>query len=178
MRRKAAVKSSRTRHGSVLKNGQKNASVLVRPIRLADFEFIRDLSSTIEGYTVPPPYVLWMFRRFQRELCLIAEGPTREPLGYMLAMSAGVHSNEIFIWQLATTFKGQRLRTSSSLASHVRELVRKRGIRRITFTAVLDSAAMRSIASLAYEMFGRRQATGARLPRSISANEREFHLLP
>src|SRR5258706_13912727 len=99
MRRKPVVKSSRTSRGSVLKNGQRNAPVLVRPIRPSDFGFIRDMAATIEGYTVPPPYVLWMLGRLPGELCLIAEDRAQEPLGYMLAMSVGLQSNEVFIWQ-------------------------------------------------------------------------------
>jgi len=172
------AKASPTSDRSVSRNERSNATVHVRPVRLSDFGFIRDLSATIDGYTVPPLYVLWMFRRFEVELCLIAESPTQELVGYMLAMSAGTHSNEIFIWQLATTFKGQRLRAGASLARHVRKLARKRAIQRITFTAVPDSAATRSIACLAKEAFGSTLSTGRRLPRSISVKEREFYLLP
>ena len=73
---------------------------------------------------------------------------------------------------------GMRLRAGTGLASHVRKFVKKHGIQRITFTAVPDSAATRSIASLAKQMFGRTLTTGARLPRSISSREREFYLLP
>jgi hypothetical protein len=174
MRRKTGVQPSQKDGGHTKRNGL----VLVRPVRLSDFEFIRGLSSTINGYTVPPPYILWMFMRFQGELCLIAEDACQEPLGYTLATSAGIGSTEIFIWQLATNYRGQRLRAGTALASHVRKLVKKHGIERITFTAVPDSAGTISIASLAKQMFGRAPRMGARLPRSISATEREFHLLP
>jgi hypothetical protein len=173
MRRKTDVQPSQKDGGHTKRNGL----VLVRPVRLADFQFIRGLSSKISGYTVPPPYILWMLTRYQGELCLIAEDASREPLGYMLAMSTGFGSSEIFIWQLATDYRGQRLRAGTALASHVRRLVEKHGIERITFTAVPDSAGTKSIASLAKQMFGRTPKIGARLPGSISATEREFHLL-
>src|ERR1700676_806202 len=107
MRRKTDVHPSHKDGGGVLNDAKGNGPVLVRPIRLSDFRFIRGLSATIDGYTVPPPYVLWMLGRFQGELCLIAEDPNREPLGYMLAMSVGLGSSEIFIWQLVTNFRGQ-----------------------------------------------------------------------
>jgi hypothetical protein len=174
MRRKAGVQPSQKDGGHTKRNGL----VLVRPVKLPDFQFIRGLSSTIGGYTVPPPYILWMLTRFQGELCLMAEDAAREPLGYMLAMTAGIGSTEIFIWQLATNYRGQRLRAGTALASHVRRLVKKYGIERITFTAVPDSVGTLSIASLAKQMFGRTPRMGARLPRSVSASEREFQLLP
>jgi hypothetical protein len=174
MRRKAGAQPSQKNRGHTKRNGL----ILVRQIRLSDFQFIRGLSSTIAGYTVPPPYILWMLTRFQGELCLLAEDASREPLGYMLATSAGIGSTEIFIWQLATNFRGRRLRAGTALASHVRRLVKKHGIERITFTAVPDSVGTISIASLAKQMFGRTPKMGASLPGRISSTEREFHLLP
>jgi hypothetical protein len=178
MRGKAISKPSQTASGFASTDVQTNATLLVRPIRRSDFTFIRELSKRIEGYTVPPPYVLWMLRRFQGELCLIVEGPTHKPLGYMLATSGGIRSSEMFIWQLAATFEGRRLRVSVKLASHVRKLVKKHSIQRITFTAVPDSGATRSIASLANQVFGRTLTAGSRLPKSVAASEREFYFLP
>jgi hypothetical protein len=177
MRRKTGVRSPQAERGVIIGTAVRNGPVLVRPIRLGDFPFIQGLSATIDGYTVPPSYILWMLGRFQSELCLIAEDSAQEPLGYMLAMSAGLGSSGIFIWQLATNFRGQRLRAGSMLANHVRKLVKKHCIEQITFTAVPDSAGTRAIASLAKQMFGRTLTKGARLPRSISASECEFHLL-
>jgi hypothetical protein len=174
MRRKADAQSTQKSGG----HKKRNPLVFVRPVRLSDFQFIQSLSSTIDGYTVPPPYILWMFTRFQGELCLLAEDASREPLGYMLATSAGIGSTEVFIWQLATNYRGQRLRAGTALASYVRRLVRKHGIERIAFTAVPDSLGAISIAHLAKRMFDRTPKMGGRLPGSISATEREFHILP
>jgi hypothetical protein len=178
MRRKTDVQPSHKAGDSGLKNAKGTSPVRVRAIRLSDFQFIRGLSATIQGYTVPPPYILWMLTRFQGELCLIAEDASQEPLGYMLAMSDGIASSEIFIWQWATNYRGQRVRAGNALASHVRKLVKKHGIERITFTAVPDSAGTKAIASLAKQTFAHPPRIGARLPRSISATEHEFHLLP
>jgi hypothetical protein len=174
MRRKTDVPPSQ-KYGD---HAKRKSLALVRPVRLSDFEFIRELSATIDGYTIPPLYILWMLTRFQGDLCFIAEDTSQEPLGYMLAMSAGIGSSEIFIWQFATNFRGQRLRAGTALASHVRRLVKKYGIERITFTAVPESAGTISITSLAKQMFGRTPKMGVPLPRSISATEHEFHLLP
>jgi hypothetical protein len=117
-----------------------------------------------------------MLHRFQGQLCLIAEDLAKEPLAYMLAISVGLKSGEIFVWQFASNFRGQRLGASISLASYIRKLVKKHGIERITFTAVPDSPSAISIASLADQMFGRSPTKGARLPK-FCASEREFHLL-
>src|SRR5437660_11968394 len=107
MRRKTDVQPSQKAGDSGLNNAKGTRAVRVRAISLADFKFIRRLSATIQGYTVPPPYILWMLMRFQGDLCLIVEDGSQEPLGYMLAMSAGIASSEIFIWQFATNYRGQ-----------------------------------------------------------------------
>jgi len=100
-----------------------------------------------------------MLTRFQCELCLLAEDASREPLGYMLQPVREL-GQQIFIWQLATNYRGQRLRAGTALASHVRRLVKKHGIERIAFTAVPDSVGAISIAHLAKKMFDRTPKMG------------------
>jgi len=155
----------------------KAAGVSVRPMRFSDFEFIRDLTVKIDGYTVPPLYVLWMLRRFHGEFCLIAEGPRKERLGYMLAMVTGIPSRRVFIWQFASTFHGQRVQTATSFARHVHKLVKKHGIDELVFTAEPRSSGTRSIKRLSRLIFGCTPRAGSRLPKSISPREQEYHIL-
>lgn len=176
MRRRTNIWPSRKAEANVSGNANEARAIRVRAIRLSDFQFIRELSATIYGYTVPPPYILWMLKRFHGTLCLIAEDESKNRLGYMLGMNVGIASNEIFIWQWATNYRGQRLRAANALAGHIRKLVKKYSIERITFTALPNSPSTKAVASLAKQMFGHTPKVGARIPRLISATEREFHL--
>lgn len=155
---------------------RKSVTVLVRPMRLSDFEFVRDLSAKIDGYTVPPLYVLWMLREFHAELCLIAESSRKERLGYMLAMATGLNSRRLFIWQFASTFQGQRILAATSFAKQVQKLVKKYGIKELVFTAEPNSGATRSIRRLSKQIFERTPRPGSRLPRAISQREQEYYI--
>src|ERR1019366_5719000 len=79
------------------------ASVIVRPLVPGDFEFVRSLAATVPGYTVCPPYVLWMLSRLHGHFCAVAMARDQSRLGYLLAMSASDPSDAVFVWQLAAT---------------------------------------------------------------------------
>ena len=147
------------------KRRQNVETVLVRPIEVSDFDFIRTLASKTKGYTLPPRYILWTLCRFQGELGAIAEEPGSAPVGYLLALPVGIHSDAIFVWQLATTFRGQRLKAADALAEHVKAKAQQHDIRRVIFTSCTQSATDQSIQSLAARVFHASPAPGVLLPR-------------
>jgi hypothetical protein len=171
---RASAKKKKVEQSLTSKGGKGRVSV--RSIRVSDFEFIRDTSAHVGGYTIPPLYVLWMLSRNHREVCLIAESSRGQPIGYLLAMTTGLESRGLFIWQFASTFEGTRLRASKSIANRIRRIVVRQRIQRITFTAVPESGATKSIASLARQVLGRRLNAGPWLDKSVSRREREFYI--
>ncbi len=152
----------------------KKPSIFVRPIEVSDFDFIRTLASKIEGYTIPPPYVLWMFSRFQMDFCAVAQENDGCQLGYLLAMSGLPHPATAFVWQFACTFRGQRLQASRKLAKHLKTAVEKHGIGKILFTTVPRSAADRSVAAVAKKVFHALPRPGPKMPKSVSSDECEY----
>lgn len=154
----------------------KTPTVVVRPLRAEDFEFVRSLAGTISGYTTCPPYVLWMLTRLHGQFCAVAVAPDQGHLGYLLAMSASDPADAVFVWQLAVTFRGRRRKAQDYLASHLRQAAQARGKRRIIFTSVPNSTAERSVKALAKRIFLVFPQMTQRLPASVSNKEREYSL--
>jgi hypothetical protein len=150
--------------------------VIVRSLVPEDFEFVRSLAASITGYTVCPPYLLWMLSRLHGRFCAVAVARDETRLGYLLAMSASDPADAVFVWQLAATFRGRRLKAQDQLASHLREAIQVRGTRRMLFTSVPNSAAERSVRSLAKRVFAATPQMTQRLPESASQKEREYSL--
>jgi hypothetical protein len=152
------------------------ASVIVRSLVPEDFDFVRSLAASVTGYTVCPSYLLWMLSRLHGPFCAVAVTPDETRLGYLLAMSASNPVDAVFVWQLVTTFRGRRLRAQDQLASYLREAIQERRITQILFTSVPNSAAERSVRSLAKRVFSATPQMTQRLPESVSQKEREYSL--
>jgi hypothetical protein len=152
------------------------APVIVRSLVPEDFEFVRSLAASITGYTVCPPYLLWMLSRLHGPFCAVAVAPDETRLGYLLAMPASNPVDAVFVWQLVTTFRGRRLKAQDQLASYLREAIQVRGTTQILFTSVPNSAAERSVRSLAKRVFSATPQRTQRLPESVSQKEREYSL--
>jgi len=160
------------------KSARKSIPVRVRPIKASDCNFIRDLASRSAGYTVPTPYVLWMLSTFQREFCAVANARGYGNLGYLLVLPVGVRTDVVFVWQLACTFRGQRLRAPDALAAHLKRTARKYGVRRICFTSRPNSPQGRFVRSLAERVFHVQPALGKSLPGQISGESEYTLTLP
>jgi len=150
--------------------------VIVRSLVPEDFEFVRLLAASVAGHTVCPPYLLWMLSRLHGHFCAVAVAPDQTRLGYLLAMSASYPADAVFVWQLAATFRGRRLKAQDQLASYLREAIQARGTTQILFTSVPNSAAERSVRSLAKRIFSATPQMTQRLPESVSEKEREYSL--
>jgi len=151
-------------------------SMIVRSLVPDDFEFVRSLAATIPGYTVCPPYLLWMLSRLHGHYCAVAVAPDNSRLGYLLAMPVSDPSDAVFVWQLAATYRGRRLKAQDQLASYLKEAIRVRGIGRILFTSVPNSPAEHSVKSIAKRIFSATPQITQRLPESVSRKEREYSL--
>jgi hypothetical protein len=152
------------------------APVIVRRLVPEDFEFVRSLAASVTGYTVCPPYLLWMLSRMHGAFCAVAVAPDETRFGYLLAMPASNPVDAVFVWQLVTTFRGRRLKAQDKLASYLRDAIQVRGKTKILFTSVPNSAAERSVRSLAKRVFSATPQMTQRLPESISQKEREYSL--
>ena len=141
-----------------------------------DFEFVRSLAASIAGYTICPFYVLWMLSRVHPDFCTVALAPDGKRLGYLLAMSMDEPSGAVFVWQLAVTFLGRRLKAQDRLAAHLKESLINRNRAQIIFTSEPNSAAERSIRSLAKRVFGTTPRMAEHLPDLVSARERVYRL--
>jgi ribosomal protein S18 acetylase RimI-like enzyme len=151
-------------------------SVTVRRFTPDDFEFVRSLAASIAGYTICPSYVLWMLSRVHPDFCAVAVTPDGKRVGYLLAMSMDEPGDAVFVWQLAVTFHGRRLRAQDRLAAHLKESLKERRNAQIFFTTVPHSAADRSIRALAKRVFGGAPCMSEHLPDSVSTNERVYRL--
>jgi hypothetical protein len=170
----AARKTTVGRKTASSKGG--TAPVIVRSLVPEDFEFVRSLAASITGYTVCPPYLLWMLSRLHGPFCAVAVALDETRLGYLLAMPASNPVDAVFVWQLVTTFRGRRLKAQDQLASYLREAIQVRGATQILFTSVPNSAAERSVRSLAKRVFSATPQMIQRLPGSVSQKEREYSL--
>jgi len=148
-------------------------SLHIRPIADSDFEFIGTLASSVNGYSVPSPYVLWMFQRCHRGWSAIAISD-ENLLGYLLAFP--VNRQAVFVWQLACTKQGNRLRAADGLAKYLRRMMAKGGYHEILFTSVPDSASERAVRLIALRVFKVCICKQSRLPRSVSRSEWEYVL--
>jgi hypothetical protein len=151
-------------------------SVTVRRLTPEDFEFVRSLAASIAGYTICPPYVLWMLSRVHSDFCTVAVAPDGKRVGYLLAMSMDEPRGAVFVWQLAATFQGRRLKAQDRLAAHLKESLIKRSRAEIVFTSEPNTAAQRSIRSLAKRVFGTTPRVAEHLPAFVSSAERVYRL--
>jgi hypothetical protein len=139
-----------------------------------DFEFVRSLASTVAGYTVSPPYVLWMLSRLQEHFCAVAVTQDQSRLGYLLAIPASDPADAVFVWQLTATFQGRRVKAQDRMVAYLKETMCVRGKRQVLFTSVPNSAAERSVRAIAKRVFGVEPQIIQRLPKSVSEKEREY----
>ncbi len=154
----------------------KNGQVTVRPFNESDFEFIRNLATKTEGYTVCPPYILWVLSRFQPQLCGIAEEIGRGSVGYLLALPVAIDCEAVFVWQLASTFRGRRLDAPAKLLKYLISGMRKHGIETLFFTTIPNSKAERDVRALAQRVFAASPIRGTPVPREASHGEHEYRV--
>jgi len=83
-------------------------------------------------------------------------------------------SISVFVWQFTATFRGRRLRAQEQLVFYLKNAILARGINQVLFTSVPNSAAERSVRSLARKVFSAVPRVTHRLPNAVSRREQDF----
>jgi hypothetical protein len=149
--------------------------IRVRPLTVSDFEFIRRLASRQAGFTVPPPYVLWLLTRTNSRSCMIVEHVRFGPVAYLLSiLVCEPREKMLYVWQLAASKRGMRIGAIDVALLALRAFVRRVGARRVLFTVDPKSPKFRAIRRYAYSLSAREVSPGKFLPGSISRHEREY----
>ena len=151
-------------------------SILVRPITIEDFQFVRDLAAEQQNFTIPPPYVLWLLSRVEGQVCLIATSVSGVPLGYLLAVRVEVPSHSVFVWQLASINGRPGVDAATSLLLNLRNYAKCRRVERIVFSAIPESASFRVIKKHCQDVFSALPKEIGSLPRIIAPGEHEYVL--
>jgi hypothetical protein len=149
--------------------------IQVRALEPNDFAFVRRLSSRQSGFTVPPPYVLWLLRRTNPKSCIIAEHKKYGPLAYLLAaVGADPKDKMLYVWQLAASPRGKRTGAIDVILLALRDFVRRERVRGVLFSVEPGSSKFRAIKRYAYSLSARGFKAGKPLPNIVSRKEREY----
>ena len=120
----------------------------IRSIEAKDFTFIRSLAAQFPAFTVPSEYVLWLFTRYHPDCCRVLEQGPDNLKAYLLAMPTSEPQNGIAIWQVAAATPNYAF-ALEYFAAYLRDLVDRRGVTSLLFTAPQDPPSLRLIQSLA-----------------------------
>lgn len=150
--------------------------VHVRQMEIGDFDFVRGLAGKQPNFTVPPPYVLWLFLRIKDAVCLIAEESGKGPLAYLLAVPIEAPDKALHVWQFAVTPDGARWRASDALVESLYRIVRQLNVRTIAFSSVAGSAEYRAIRSAIWKVFATKPQLVGVVPRSVSRTQTEYRI--
>jgi hypothetical protein len=148
----------------------------VRELEIADFNFVRELASKQSNFTVPSPYILWLFLRIKGSICLVAEESEKGVVGYLLALPVEAPEASVFVWQLAASPKAPRSKIILALLKEFRKRITESHVFRVLFSSVPNSVAYRAVRHYAWEIFASVPRKQNMLPSSIDANEAEFIL--
>jgi hypothetical protein len=147
----------------------------VRPMEVSDFQFIRRLASTQFQFTRPPYYVLWLLKRTNSQFCMVVDPKRLGPVAYMLSLPvSNTRNKHLYVWQLAATPQGHQKGAIHLLLLALRKLVRRKGVRSLSFTTVPGSKEYRVIRRYANTLSGAAPRSQVRLPSIVSRNEHEF----
>jgi hypothetical protein len=149
--------------------------IRVRPLTVADFPFVRRLSAKQNGFTVPPPYVLWLLKRTNPQSCMVVEHVKSGPVAYLLSILVSEPREKVlYVWQLAASKQGMRTGAIDVALLALRTFVRRVGARKILFTVNPESPKFRAIRRYAYSLSAAGVRRGQFLPGSVSRHEREY----
>jgi hypothetical protein len=150
-------------------------SIIVHPLEIPDFRFIRRLASKQDNFTIPPIYVLWLLKQTNSRSCMVAEHVKLGPVAYLLSLPVNNRRGTVlYIWQLAASKRGLQAGAIDELLLALRALMRRMRIQRVLFTSVPGSLEFRVIRRHAYSLFGVGLRSKQILPASVSRKEREF----
>lgn len=138
---------------------------------ITDFTFIRDVAARQPNFTIPPPYVLWLLLKIKGDICLVAEGPQKERLAYLLAVPVSDPAGALYVWQLATSVVSPE--AIYLLLSALRATAVAQRFDSIYFSAMPNSASLRTIQKH-IRMFSVEPVKTNIVPEFIAPGEVEF----
>ncbi len=148
--------------------------VHVRQMEVGDFEFVRELAAKQPGFTVPPPYVLWLILRVKDAICLVAENSSDGLMAYLLAVPVQDPLKTLHVWQLASAEASNSGNAPLALVRKLRSIARRLGIRRVTFSSVPNSPSFRAARRLTSKVFSATVKQGSVLPTSVGDKECQY----
>jgi hypothetical protein len=155
---------------------KKISHIHVRQLEIADFDFVRQLASKQSNFTVPAPYILWLFLRIKGAICLVAEKSDEGLVGYLLALPVEAPETSVFVWQLAASDKTPRNKGILALLTEFRRRISQLQVFQVLFSSEPNSARYRAVRQYAWEIFASRPIKNSMLPSSVDAKEAEFIL--
>jgi hypothetical protein len=148
----------------------------VRKMEVGDFDFVRETASHQPNFTVPSPYLLWLWRRIKGSISLVAEHSTAGPLAYLLAVPVEGPRHSVFVWQLASSEPGRRQNITLSLLIRLYEIAQSKGIKKIVFSARPRSAEFRAIRRYTWHLASVRPVLMTAIPPYIGMDESEYQI--
>jgi hypothetical protein len=145
----------------------------VRPLELADFDFVQALASKQPNFTVPPVYVLWLMLRIKGAICLAAEHNDKGLTGYLLAVPVEGSQASIFVWQLAASNQMTQKSVLAILAEFRKKIIESH-IETVLFSGVPDSPRFRAIRQYSWQIFEVMPHEANILPSLVAIDESEF----
>ena len=150
------------------------SKITVRPLEVRDFSFVRELAASQPNFTIPPPYVLWLLTRIGPELCLIAERPDKEAVGYLLAVPITNPPKSLYIWQLVARRTRHSQRTVVELIHCLKARVKGRKFNDLIFSAQENTTTFRALKRLVRKEASATPLRMSLLPDIVAPNEYEF----
>jgi len=154
----------------------KEEDISIRPMEIRDFRFIRDVAARQPNFTIPPPYVLWLLLKIKGDICLVAEGPEKERLAYLLAVRVNEPVGALYVWQLASDEKPASSRGIYLLVLALRGFASHEQITSIFFSAIPKSATMRTLRRYIREVFETEPVETQLLHEFVAPGESEFRI--
>ncbi len=151
-------------------------AILVRPMSLEDYGFIRDTAAQERNFTIPPLYVLWLLSKIKGDICLVAEDVVGGRLAYLLAVPVSEPPNSLFVWQLAVRDHASSSDAIRSLLLKLHQISTSIGISSIFFSSIPGSAAHRAISKHIKDIVSKEPVQTSLLEEMIAPGEVEFRI--
>lgn len=150
--------------------------LLIRPLAVGDFTFVRELAAQQPNFTIPPPFVLWLFLKVRTGLSLVALNHSGDLLGYVLAMPVEDPPNSVYVWQLATTKGSKKAGAGMRLLEELKKALLTADFATVIFSASEGSAELRAIRQSVSQLVQREVKMVRRVPLIVAPAENEYQI--
>lgn len=151
-------------------------AILVRPMSLEDYGFIRDTAAQQRNFTIPPLYVLWLLSKIKGDICLVAEDRVGGRLAYLLAVPVTEPPNSLFVWQLAARHDLRNSEAVRSLVQHLKQECIRHSIKSIHFSSIPNTAVFRTLKGYVRDIFQTEPIQTSSIHELVAPGEVEFRI--